>query len=114
MNEPERKRRGPITLFCESRRFRWGVIAVVLLLPVLYVASFGPACWWFTPGSYSATPKVPAFYMPIGWLYFHAPHRGWIARALDRYATLLRFDDDWEVLVPIERDNWIAVGAMPQ
>jgi len=44
MSQPARKRRGPITLFCESRLFRWTAIAVALL-PVLYVAGFGPACW---------------------------------------------------------------------
>src|SRR5262245_647651 len=41
----ERKRRGPITLFCESRRFRWAAI-IVVLLPVLYVASYAPIMWW--------------------------------------------------------------------
>ena len=44
MTDPHRKRRGPITLFCESRWFRAGVFAIVLA-PVLYVTSFGPACW---------------------------------------------------------------------
>jgi hypothetical protein len=44
MSQPARKRRGPITLFFESRRFRWA-IALLVLLPVLYVASFGPASW---------------------------------------------------------------------
>jgi hypothetical protein len=44
MNHSARKRRGPITLFCESRTFRWAVVALIAP-PVLYVASFGPACW---------------------------------------------------------------------
>ena len=39
-----RKWRGPITLFCESRRVRW--IVLVGLLPALYVASYGPIMWW--------------------------------------------------------------------
>lgn len=33
-----------MTLFAESRRFRRTVI-LLLCQPVLYVASFGPACW---------------------------------------------------------------------
>ena len=45
MSQPARKRRGPITLFCHSRRFRWAVISLAFGAPALYVASFGPACW---------------------------------------------------------------------
>jgi hypothetical protein len=39
MNKP----RGPLTLLKSSRKLRW-LVAVVFSLPVLYVASFGPAC----------------------------------------------------------------------
>src|SRR5262245_28459002 len=42
MDERPTKRRGPMTwLAGRSRRFRIGLA----MLPVLYVASFGPACW---------------------------------------------------------------------
>jgi len=42
MDKPERKRRGPLTwLAGRSRRF-WITVA---MMPVLYVASVGPACW---------------------------------------------------------------------
>src|SRR5262245_19891274 len=42
MNEPIRKRRGPL-LWLAARTWRFRV--AVALMPVLYVASFGPACW---------------------------------------------------------------------
>lgn len=41
MSEPARKRRGPITLLCESQRVRLAAAVAALLLA--YVASFGPA-----------------------------------------------------------------------
>ena len=63
MSEAERKRRGPITLFCESRRFRWA-FAVLVLLPALYVASFGPVCW-ITSRTGIGAPIVGHVYGPI-------------------------------------------------
>ena len=68
MNQPARKRRGPITLLYESRRFRRTIILSAVLLPVLYVASFGPACWlansdyhrWLHPVAYAYHPFVAA------------------------------------------------------
>jgi hypothetical protein len=81
MCEPERKRRGPITLFCESRRFRWTVIAAAVLTPGLYVASFGPACWI---SSRANSQALPAAYLPIGWLLKNSPQP--IATALVEYA----------------------------
>ena len=91
MNQTARKRRGPITLFFESRRFRWTAIAVALL-PVLYVAGFGPACWL------AAGDKLPA---PVG-------------RALCRvYAPLLDHlllseDESWSVRALYW---WSSVGS---
>ena len=67
MGEPERKRRGPITLFYESRRFRWTIIAVVLI-PILYVVSFGPACWLCNYGRLEARP-VWLGYRPVTLLW---------------------------------------------
>jgi hypothetical protein len=82
MNMPARKRRGPITLFCESRPFRWTAIAVVFL-PVLYLTSFGPACWI---SSRTNTQALPAAYLPIGWLLGNSPRL--IVIALVEYAQV--------------------------
>lgn len=67
MSQPARKPRGPITLFCESRRFRW---ATVILFAVLigYPLSFGPACW---VSSYSdfGSEFIPIVYRPLLWTF---------------------------------------------
>jgi hypothetical protein len=71
MSESERKRRGPITLLCESRRFRWAVVALIAP-PVLYVASFGPACW-LTDYSGMGKEIVPMIYKPAIWCSVNGP-----------------------------------------
>jgi hypothetical protein len=57
-----------------NRRERWAkwTLAVVVGLPLLYIASFGPACWWFsTPIKLSfigiRARRAPEIYSPIGW-----------------------------------------------
>jgi hypothetical protein len=60
-NQP-RKLRGPITLFCESRRFRWSVIAFAL--PILYVLSAGPH---YGLSNYGLIPEWAEG--PLDWFY---------------------------------------------
>ncbi len=46
--ERPKKRRGPL-LWLAGRSRRWWIVVAIMLplsLPVLYVASFGPACWY--------------------------------------------------------------------
>jgi len=78
-----------------NRRERWAkwTLAATLALPVLYVASFGPACWWFAaPDEQGMTVKdvliykAPILYSPIGWIDLHSPRV--VQRALSRYAFL--------------------------
>src|SRR5690349_10557717 len=64
----ERKWRGPITLLSESRRFRLAVV-LALVAPILYVASFGPACWL------CAIKVFPL--VPVGWFYLPLVYRAW-------------------------------------
>ena len=80
MSEPERKRRGPITLFCESRRFRRAVLALVLP-PILYIMSFGPACW-ITSHTGRGANVVSIVYQPLfsTWWNGPKPFNGLIAR----------------------------------
>jgi hypothetical protein len=69
-------------------------------LPVLYVASFGPACWWFSKEATpefslrradvidvprSLAPQAPQAYWPLGWLAANGPRP--ITRMLFWYAT---------------------------
>jgi hypothetical protein len=76
-----------------NRRERWAkwTLGVTLSLPVLYVASFGPACWWFSSvsqlpiGNLAAFRRVSVFYRPIGWTTQRLPVP--VARAVGWYAT---------------------------
>lgn len=66
----------------------WLTVALIAL-PVLYVTSFGPACWWFastdTPGQVFLFPCVSRAYWPIGWLAINGPQP--IQWLINWYAT---------------------------
>jgi len=69
-SSPSWSRFAPATMLGmnDQRKQVWPWIAALLLgMPVLYVASFGPACWWFSP------QVAPQFYWPIGWLAANDP-----------------------------------------
>jgi hypothetical protein len=86
-NRP-RRWRGPITLFCESRHFRWS--AIVGLILVLYVLSVGPAFWLATRGFLPkwAVSLIGTVYMPLGWAAGMLPRVGqailWYTEYWDR------------------------------
>jgi hypothetical protein len=84
MSEAERKRRGPLLWLADRSRRFW--IITVMSLPVLYVGSFGPACWWFSKQEKGVYHRVALPYWPIGWAAKHGP-RG-LSRAIWWYATL--------------------------
>jgi hypothetical protein len=73
MDERTTKRRGPIGwLSGRSRRF-WGIAAAAL--PVLYIASCGPALWVITrvPQPDWALDAYRFVYAPLGWGCEHSP-----------------------------------------
>lgn len=76
-----------------NRRERWEkwTLAILFGLPVLYVASLGPACWFAVKSdgpkvNGEAPRKVSSVYKPIGWTMING--RKPIANAVKRYATL--------------------------
>ena len=85
-----------LTVRIVNRRERWAkwMLAVVVGLPVLYVASFGPACWWFSAEDPPPAPgypfdwDAPAFYTPIGSIYLDFPLGGRARSTIAWYATL--------------------------
>jgi hypothetical protein len=86
--------RGGLIYWMKRRSHRFWITAVALL-PVLYIASFGPACWWLSPKSAVsggiAIRQVPCIYWPIGRVLKHAPRP--IADAICQYATLRLGED---------------------
>jgi hypothetical protein len=93
----------------------WSVTALIAL-PVPYVASFGPACWWLSkfdsrmlapPGV--AARRVSRFYIPIDWAAIKGPQP--LRDAIFWYATL---NADSQLAVPADwggRISWIAFGG---
>lgn len=89
-----------------NRRERWAkwTLAGVLAMPVLYVLSFGPACWWFSPGAPeppfvegsrlqqevnlrgTTGRRAPIGYWPLGRLVAYGPEP--VSRVIQSYATL--------------------------
>ena len=69
MSGGKRKPRGPITLFCESRRFRLAVV-LVAMLPIAYFVSFGLA---FRCGRHFSGTGFDVVYRPCIYLALDAP-----------------------------------------
>jgi len=57
---------------------------VAFLLPVLYVASFGPACWVNLRTGIGGR-AIGGFYRPIAWQYVHG---GAIGNAINAWVNL--------------------------
>jgi hypothetical protein len=61
----------------DERKPLWPwIVALLIGLPVLYVASFGPACWWFSDESFIGVTHfrvIPRFYWPVEWLIRNGP-----------------------------------------
>ena len=86
-----------LTVRIINRRERWAkwTLAIVVGLPVLYVVSFGPACWWFsrsfqpTASWALSSPKpiriVPSIYSPVALTAMRGPTS--LMLAIRWYAT---------------------------
>src|SRR5438045_2779984 len=89
-----------------ERWAKWTAMAVVAALPILYLASFGPACWWMarTVPEFPGGPRVGSnaayvskAYWPIGWAVERHPS---IRPMIARYSRF--FGARTAVLVPIK------------
>ena len=80
-----------LTVRIVNRRERWAkwTATIMVGLPVLYVLSFGPACWWFARDaefeSFVPVRFAPQPYWPIGWT---AKRSLPIRKLIGWYATL--------------------------
>jgi hypothetical protein len=102
----------------QKKRTVWPWIVVILVaLPILYVASFGPACWlagdWTERNTFANT-IIPNAYYPILWLArLDRPEiapgvleSGWFDDYVYWYATLWRDDPTCPVLCPDGDTDW--------
>ena len=87
-----------LTVRIVNQRERWAkrTLSVAVGLPLLYVASFGPACWWLSAptdidlGNALDTVSAPTAYGPIGTIASLASEHGWsrIFNLINWYATI--------------------------
>jgi hypothetical protein len=78
-----------LTVRIVNRRERWAkwTLAVVIGLPVPYVASFGPACWLAKRSELTWSRRVaPRIYWPLGWMASEYP--GLIYDGIREYAIM--------------------------
>ena len=85
-----------------NRRERWAkwALAATVVVPMLYVASFGPACWLVSSRVYpliGVARVAPRIYWPLGALHKNGPVA--VASLLDWYAKLGCGTDE-RVLMP--------------
>jgi hypothetical protein len=74
-----------------SPRKRTGVaiaVLIVVLLPILYVLSIGPAVMFFEDASPEVQHAVEVFYYPVAWLYENTPLRGPLEAYVDFWIDL--------------------------
>jgi hypothetical protein len=74
----------------ERKKSVWAWIVIGLIsLPLLYVASFGAACWWAVDHTdelgFHSVP-LPSLYWPFGWAKMRSPRV--VSRAICWLATL--------------------------
>jgi hypothetical protein len=112
MDEYRDKRRGPIGWLVARSRAFW-IVAVLVGPPLLYVVSFGPACWLMAEPNISSgrrtdyRDEVFSFYWPLGYLAvrsslpFRGPLRWWI-----RFGV----PDDKIVYPPVDRVGMFRAG----
>lgn len=98
-----------LTMRIVNRRERWAKWTAVGLpvgLVLLYVASFGPACWLTKRDPTTFDRIAPRFYWPIGWVSWRGPQS--VRKAISWYAKL---DGNSYVLsVPAEPSGGTIVG----
>jgi uncharacterized membrane protein YedE/YeeE len=101
-----------LTVRIVNRRERWAKCALagtIIGVPVLYVLSFGPACWWWSRTVVNLSSRevhVPStLYAPMGWMMLHGPEP--ISRPIIWYATL-HVD---RVVVPYTWDGECGMSA---
>src|SRR5947207_1915294 len=87
-----------------ERWAKWTAAGIFIALPVLYVGSFGPACWIVAAdGRHPAA--LPILYLPIGWAFsISTPFND----AMHAYA-LLGMQPDTRVMIPIDPDGYVPI-----
>jgi hypothetical protein len=104
-----------LTVRIVNRRERWAkrtAAGIVIAFPVLYLASFGPACWMIAadPSDTTLRAALPNVYVPIGWAIIRS---GTFADFADAYAQL-GMPRNTRVMIPFEVGGpYFAISRVP-
>ncbi len=95
------------------------IVGVLIGLPVLYVASFGPACW-VTSRTGAGAALLPSAYRPVTWIWERSPTP--VAGLFKSYAKFGSRDGwDWYYVDDeafsrgwywLEEPHWIPVKGL--
>jgi hypothetical protein len=88
---PPKKFRGPLNMLASSPRLRRWFIGLSVVLPLLYAASFGPACW-IVGRTITGMPALRMIYRPLdgfAWCEVAWFNSRGIAKQLERYGEAL-------------------------
>jgi len=91
-----------------NRREKWAkrtAVGIMIGMPLLYVLSFGPACWYARPEPGVHYRLPPSIYWPIGWVCTKAPRS--IVRLIGWYAII---GNDRQLMVPTNPSGTAWVG----
>jgi hypothetical protein len=79
-----------LTVRIVNRRERWAkwTLAAVIAMPVLYVASFGPACW-ISSRTETGAGMVAIVYQPVIKIIFEPAAPDFVRISIVKYAELL-------------------------
>ena len=84
---------------CKAAAWTW-IVGTLLGVPLLYVLSFGPACW-ISSHVGKAEWRIETVYRPVLWAWARSP--GSLATAIDRYAEC-GAADGWQW-------NWLRMDS---
>ena len=70
----------------QERWAKWTLVVAVIGAPVLYLASFGPACW-ISSRIEPSGETVSLIYRPVAWIIWNGPD--WITNPIGAYAFCL-------------------------
>lgn len=92
-----------------KRQFGGWIVGLIMALPLLYVLSFGPACWWFPERSpYGNGWAAPVCYWPLGSLAQKIMGGNEGYGPLGYYATLFESEQILLYSSP-DRKEWILL-----
>ena len=96
-----------LTVRIINRRERWAkrtAVGLIVGLPLLYVASFGPACWMIAADG-ARPAALPNLYLPISWAMSQSDA---ISNTLHSYA-LFGMRPNTRVMIPINDASYFPI-----